>query len=304
MLPALQQARTTVKPFSIDLAALASRASRALLVLVIALAATAASANAQTTIGPFTFTPTSASGFLQGQATLDGTPADAADIVAARDASGNIAGAAQIIVSSGTAFINLPVYGDDATSTGVDEGINGTETFTLLLYDASTQQTIELGQNLSGWTNTNGSPMPGFNDTNTVYAFNTPSAPTGGGSTISAPITVADGTNTLTVNFGIDPSATDGLDSGIDQTAPPAPPAGAFDARFSKGTEAFLTDIRLDNGSRPTGTIEYELSFDGPTFSAISLSWDSSLLASMGSFTMADAVTGTLFGPIDMTQIG
>ena len=53
--------------------------------------------------------------------------------------------------------------------------------------------------------------------------------------------TVTDGDTTATLHLGLDPAATDGIDAGLGEAElPPAPPAGAFDARFTG------TDIGLD----------------------------------------------------------
>ena len=122
----------------------------------------------------FSFTPTSTSGLVLGQAQIDGLPADGMDYIAAFDPNGNCAGASQLVVNLGLAYIALPIYGDDATTPSVDEGMNAGEYFTLKLWDASTNQILDLpnGCNptqFTGWLNTNGTPMPGYNDPNTVF---------------------------------------------------------------------------------------------------------------------------------------
>lgn len=135
-------------------------------------------ASAQTTLGPFTFSPTNTSGVLLGQAKLNGAFASANDVVGARDSNGNVAGAAMIIVSGGISYIRLPIYGDDPTTVAADEGMNGSESFTLELFDASENKIIPLGQSLSNWSNSNGAPMPGFNDPNRIFAFVVPAGNT------------------------------------------------------------------------------------------------------------------------------
>ena len=85
----------------------------------------------------FAFTPTNASGTFYGQATVNGVPANANDWIAAFDDMGNCAGAAQVIMNDGLAYINLPIYGDDMTTSTVDEGITGAEPFTLNLWRAA-----------------------------------------------------------------------------------------------------------------------------------------------------------------------
>jgi len=124
----------------------------------------------------FDFTGTPASATLFGQATLDGEPCGQGDWIAAFDPDGNCAGAAQLINYDGAAYINLTIYGDDATTTTVDEGINAGEPFTLLLWDASVGQTVAyvdaFGETeLTGWSNTNGAPLPGFDDPTVIYNF-------------------------------------------------------------------------------------------------------------------------------------
>ncbi|MEM7659456.1 MAG: hypothetical protein AAF399_25280, partial [Bacteroidota bacterium] len=129
----------------------------------------------------FTFTPTNSSGTMLGQAQLSGTPADGADWIAAFDATGNCAGAAQMTLFGGDAYINLPIYGDDATTPAVDEGMDGGEDFFLFIWDASANAIYPYPSPcsptaFSGWSNSNGAPMPGYNDPNVIYDF-TPAAP-------------------------------------------------------------------------------------------------------------------------------
>ncbi len=157
-------------------------------------------ARAQTTVGPFTFTATTQSGVLQGKATISGAAAATGDIIGVFDSSGNTAGAATVIINAGSAFINVTIYGDDSTTLATDEGMNGGENFFLKLFDASSGQTLALGTGFSGWQNTNGSPMPGYNNPNTVFDFpapiTTPSAPVLSSPANSA--TVINTTQTLT----------------------------------------------------------------------------------------------------------
>ena len=69
----------------------------------------------------FNYTSTNSSGAFQGQATIDGIPASAGDWAAAFDEDGNCAGASELILDGGTAYINLSIYGDDSTTPDVDE---------------------------------------------------------------------------------------------------------------------------------------------------------------------------------------
>ncbi|MDH3890018.1 MAG: PKD domain-containing protein [candidate division Zixibacteria bacterium] len=130
--------------------------------------------NAQETCGPFTFTPTAESGVFVGQATIGGVPADAADCIAAFDADGNCAGATSIVINGGLAYINLPIYGDDLLTGGVDEGMNAGENFTFALYDASADAVLPMNPDTAFgcWVNTNGTPLPGpCGDFNLVHDF-------------------------------------------------------------------------------------------------------------------------------------
>lgn len=124
----------------------------------------------------FGFSVTPSSGTILGQIQVDGTPAEQYDWIAAFDEDGNCAGASGLIIYEGLAYMNLTIYGDDATTTNADEGISGGESFFLVLWDESELTTIFLyGDGImvafEGWTNTNGAPIPGYNDANDVYDF-------------------------------------------------------------------------------------------------------------------------------------
>ncbi|RMG19305.1 MAG: T9SS C-terminal target domain-containing protein [Bacteroidetes bacterium] len=124
----------------------------------------------------FSFTPTNASGLVYGQVEFNGIAATDNDWIAAFDASHNCAGAAQLILNGGIAYINLPVYGDDPTTEGIDEGMNGGEAFYLQLYVAALDKYVNFRQAdtlswFTDWANTNGTPIPAYNDINTIYSF-------------------------------------------------------------------------------------------------------------------------------------
>ena len=89
--------------------------------------------------------PTNTSGVFQGQATIDGNPAEEGDWIAAFDEDGNCAGAGELTLWEGLSYINLTIYGDDGTSSGVDEGINAGENFYLRLWDSSSDVVLENG---------------------------------------------------------------------------------------------------------------------------------------------------------------
>lgn len=119
------------------------------------------------------------------------------------------------------------------------------------------------------------------------------------------PITVTDGTNTQTLRVGMWPGATDGFDFGLDTLAPPAPPAGAFDARLrvSSPPNDFFTDMRTNTISPRTYTAIYAPATGaGP----IVLTWRQASLDSLdplGTFIITDNITGTLY-TLDMKTTG
>lgn len=126
--------------------------------------------------GNWNFTPSPSSALLLGQVTLDGLPAQQGDWIAAFTSGGICAGAQELIIFDSAAYVSLPVYGDDSTTPATTEGMSPGETFTLHYFDASEGNewvwTNPFGQtNLTGWTNTNGAPLPGYSDPGFVYQF-------------------------------------------------------------------------------------------------------------------------------------
>lgn len=114
------------------------------------------------------------------------------------------------------------------------------------------------------------------------------------------PITVSDGAHSQDLTLGIDPNGTDGFDVGVDQLAPPPPFPGAFDARYRIDAEDYLKDIRFNDLTQKIFTMLYqEDEGQGP----IVLTWDRSLLPVLWTFEIVDNVTGSLFGPLDMTAV-
>ena len=124
----------------------------------------------------FSFYPTNTSATFYGTLQLNGSAADSLDWIAAFDSSGNCAGASQIIVYNGVAYINLVIYGDDPLTPLVDEGMSGSEDFYLKLWDASFNdifiyQSDTNVVSFNGWMNTNAAPLPNYNDPNVIYNF-------------------------------------------------------------------------------------------------------------------------------------
>ena len=124
----------------------------------------------------WTVTLTPSSGLVLGYVTLEGLAVNEDDWVAAFTPSGVCAGIAHPILEDGTAYISLAVYGDDATTPDSVEGMSAGEFFTLHLIDASTGIEYDYSDasgtsELEGWVNTNGTPIPGFNNPAYEFAF-------------------------------------------------------------------------------------------------------------------------------------
>ena len=109
-------------------------------------------------------TPTPSSGILLGHATVDEIAAEADDWIGAFTTGGICAGSTQPILSDGLAYISLTIYGDDGITEDEVEGMLEGEAFSLRFFDASANAEYQYHEEdgqwlLSGWTNTNGSPL-------------------------------------------------------------------------------------------------------------------------------------------------
>ncbi len=116
--------------------------------------------------------------------------------------------------------------------------------------------------------------------------------------TFQLPITVADGINpTQDLNIGMDCSATDIFDTGLDVASPPTfPPPPSFGTRLELGIETYFTDIRHSTSNQT----EFRIRYQADTGGTIVLSWDSTSISPLGTFTIVDRFTGSLFS-IDMS---
>ena len=81
-----------------------------------------------------------------------------------------------MIINDGLAYFNLAIYGDDATTSDLDEGITAGEPFTLRIWQAltngeATYPNDDIPTYLDGWSNTNGAPIPAYSDASVVYDF-------------------------------------------------------------------------------------------------------------------------------------
>ncbi len=119
---------------------------------------------------------TNQSGIFRGQVQVEGIPAEAGDWLAAFDSNGNIVGIDSLTINSGIAYINMVIYGDDPTTTGIDEGMNAGEYFTIQLYDSSENAYYDYTVNgqvfeFTQWESTNGVPMAAYSNSNDIYNF-------------------------------------------------------------------------------------------------------------------------------------
>ena len=121
------------------------------------------------------FVPGPNSATLLGNVTLDGAPASAEDELAAYDLQGVCLGKANVVESEGLTFFSLAVYGDDPTTPEVEGLIEG-EAFVLEFFDVSSGAVLlySSGASFSGWTNTNGAPLAGWNDPYQTLNFSDP----------------------------------------------------------------------------------------------------------------------------------
>ena len=116
--------------------------------------------------------------------------------------------------------------------------------------------------------------------------------------------------NSVSLLFGTAPGATECYDPGLDISAPPPPPVGAFDARFQSCSEAWFNDIR---GSNPSGERIWDLYYTPATgCEPVSFSWNPAQLPTTGYFHLVDPVYGNLVNInmritnqyIDVTALG
>jgi hypothetical protein len=128
--------------------------------------------------------------------------------------------------------------------------------------------------------------------------FLVPLAPAPGQGNWTVPVTVSDGANSQILNFGVHPGATDGFDGGRDVSAPPAPPLGAFDARFRVlvPPNDFFTDVRSSAVVGPD-TIRWTMLYSPQSpRPSLTVTWNpANLLGRVAAAFITDNVTGGLF---------
>jgi hypothetical protein len=135
---------------------------------------------------------------------------------------------------------------------------------------------------------------------------------------LKIPLIISDGAvnGTDTLYFGIDPSATDGIDSALGEyQLPPVPPVGIFDCRFIGSDiapplqfgEGLNSDYRQGNASF-TGSKIHEIKFQRGAGSSITIFWQLSngvtgrIYDLFGGILVNDSIFGN--GNINITNNG
>lgn len=95
---------------------------------------------------------------------------------------------------------------------------------------------------------------------------------------VKIPLTITDNDGgAITLYFGLDPKATDGIDPSLGESPlPPLPPTGSFDARFilPGSTDDSQEDYRNGNKTSFIGNITYEIQFQAGNGKSIYINWN------------------------------
>ncbi|SVD41627.1 uncharacterized protein METZ01_LOCUS394481, partial [marine metagenome] len=225
-------------------------------------------------------------------------PASAGDWVAAFDEDDNIAGADELIMEAGSAYINVTIYGDDNLTPDVDEGINAGEDFVLRLWDSSADMIYEYSESFDCWYNNNGAPMDGCGDYNTEYDFGE-EVPPPGEPDFSVTMNVAGGDLEYDLVWGMSPDATDGFDPFIDDYAPPPPPPPSFDAALGWMGERYYTQIIASNISE----ITMDVLLQYPEDNVITITWDNNGWGEYFESILLEDAFGGLLVSVDMLAV-
>ena len=127
-------------------------------------------------------TQTNIGGIIQGTPRLNGSAASNLDWIVSFDSKGKVVGSATLVnlvddVRFGVGNSNFILYGDDPTTSDIDEGMNPGEDFTLKIWKKSTNQifvqTDGDGKQLthSGWAGTNFIPITGYDNPDALFNF-------------------------------------------------------------------------------------------------------------------------------------
>jgi len=121
---------------------------------------------------------------------------------------------------------------------------------------------------------------------------------------VKLPLTITDNAGgILTLFFGLDHTATDGIDPLLGESAlPPVPPTGSFDARFilPGSSDDSQEDYRFGNNISFSGNITYKIQFQAGSGKSITISWD---LPSSVSGNLKDQFGGIIVN-VPMTKNG
>ena len=115
----------------------------------------------------------------------------------------------------------------------------------------------------------------------------------------SATLTAYAGDLSYDLAFGFSPDATDGYDEGIDEYAPPAPPAGTFDAALTWVSGRFYTQI-LNGSSDDLVEHVYGIALTYDNDEIINISWDNTGWSDMMSTCLLQDPFGGGFINVDM----
>jgi hypothetical protein len=105
------------------------------------------------------------------------------------------------------------------------------------------------------------------------------------------PVTVSDGTVSHDLVLGWDQSGSKNFDPGLDALAPPSPPPGSFDCRYSVNGLEYFTDIRFTGDSIKVWNMLYRPT----TGQNIKLYWESDSISALYSIKIANDSLGSLF---------
>lgn len=108
---------------------------------------------------------------------------------------------------------------------------------------------------------------------------------------------ILQGAANVTLRFGQKAQATALFDHGMDLLAPPPPPGGVLDARFTGGTDHLLNDFR------PVGTETlWALQLQHASGADMAISWDPSAVPENSSLTISDPINGSILSA-DMATV-
>lgn len=118
---------------------------------------------------------------------------------------------------------------------------------------------------------------------------------------LTIPLTFTNDSASQVLTIGFSAGASDAYDLGVDQLAPPPPPAQSFDVRAVLSNVEFFQDLRDTTSAETLFHIALTQASGSTNFT---MEWDASSLEGQGIFEITDDMDGSLFGPVDMTTVG